>query len=44
MKITPNLGTAWRAAYVVIGVVLVAVPFLLAAPLWAKIAVPLVGL
>ena len=43
MKITPNLGNGMRAAYILIGLGLVLSPLVWAAPAWATITLPIVG-
>ncbi len=43
MKIEPNVGNAYRILCVVVGVVLIAVPFALSLAGWIKVVVPVLG-
>lgn len=44
MKITPNMGKVSRVFYVVLGLVLVAVPFVWTTmPRWEMIVLPILG-
>lgn len=44
MKLDPNVGKAYRVFCIVVGVALCAIPFLLSAPTWVKVAVPILGI
>lgn len=43
MRFQPNIGPAWRVIYVVVGLALVASPFVMGFGGWAVIAAPIVG-
>ena len=43
MKITPNISVPTRIAYVLVGAVLVAAPFVMGFGDWERIASPIVG-
>ncbi len=43
MKIEPNIGKAWRVGYVIVGLALVAAPFVMNFGGWEAIAAPIVG-
>ena len=43
MKIEPNVGKAYRILCVVVGLVLIAVPFALSLAGWIKVVVPVLG-
>ena len=43
MPIKPNIGPTWRALYVVIGVVLIAVPFAASMEGALRIVLPVLG-
>ncbi len=44
MKIEPNLSNAYRILYVVMGSVMIAIPFALALGGWIRVVVPILGL
>ncbi len=43
MPIKPNIGPTWRALYVVLGVVLIAVPFAASMEVAYRVALPIAG-
>lgn len=43
MKLTPNLNRTWRIAYVILGIGLIAGPFIVGAAGWQRIVFPILG-
>ena len=43
MKIEPNIGKPMRFAYVAVGLVLIAIPFVVAWEGWLRLAFPVLG-
>jgi len=43
MMLTPNLSSTWRITYVILGVGLIAGPFVFGLTGWERIALPVLG-